>query len=220
MTKRPERPEFAASIRGYDRLQVDDYIDRLIEILADAEERAHTAEAELEFSRHTTVGARVGEIFELAVEEAKELRERVSNETEEMRGRARKDADAMTARGKRAAAETLAEAERLAQETIARAEETRDQVLGEVEALSEKKAALLGDFERLQRVLATAIRTAAAKPAKEGKPGEGPKTEAQEDESAAKRGSAPEKRRATAGKPGAPGEKRGAAPQRAGRVAR
>ena len=78
----PTRPEFAASIRGYDRMQVENYVDRLQSLLAEAEERTRAAEAELEFSRHATVGPRVAQIFDLAVEESKELRERIKGETE------------------------------------------------------------------------------------------------------------------------------------------
>jgi DivIVA domain-containing protein len=184
MMKRPERPEFATSIRGYDRLQVDDYMDRLIEIAVDAEERARTAEAELEFSRHTTVGPRVGQILELAVEEAKELRERVSEETEEMRTHTREEVEEMIARARRAAAEMQAKAKRAGKQTIARAEVTRDQVLSDVEALSEQKAAILGDLERLQQALGVATNEATAKPAEKDESRERPRTAAREDESA------------------------------------
>jgi DivIVA domain-containing protein len=212
MTKRPERPEFASSIRGYDRLQVDDYLDRLAEIAADAEDRARTAEAELEFSRHATVGPRVGQILELAVEEAQELRERVSNEAEQMRTGARRDAEAMAARAREAAAETEAEAARIGRETIARAQQARDEILGEVETLGEHKAVLLGDLERLQQILATAMGTAPAGSAEEGEASDKARAQggksAREKESAQEEGPAPGKRRtATA--------KRGAEPERA-----
>jgi DivIVA domain-containing protein len=46
MTDRPERPEFATSMDGYDRCQVDEYIDRLRAIVADAEDRARAAESD------------------------------------------------------------------------------------------------------------------------------------------------------------------------------
>jgi DivIVA domain-containing protein len=184
MTKRPERPEFATSIRGYDRLQVDDFIDRLVEIVVDAEERARSAEAELEFSRHTTVGPRVAQIMEMAVEEAKDLRERVAAETEEMRDGAREESDEMITRARRSAAETQAKAKRSAKQLIGRAEAIRDQVLGEVEALSERKVAILGDLERLQEALGAAAREAMAGAADEGASRERPSAEAREDEPA------------------------------------
>jgi DivIVA domain-containing protein len=188
MMKAPERPEFATSIRGYDRLQVDDYLDRLIEIAADAEERARTAESELEFSRHTTLGPRVGEILELAVQEAKDLRERVSEETEEMHTTAREQEKEIIARARGTAAETQAKAKRAGKQMIARAEATRDQVLGEVEALSERKAAILGDLERLQEAIGVAAREAVAKSAEKGAwrprwPAEAPRDESGESRS-------------------------------------
>src|SRR3979409_1738911 len=95
MNDRPDRPEFATAMRGYDRLQVDDYVERLVDIATDAEERARAAESELEFSRHTTVGPRVSQILELAVEEGKELRERVSAEADKIRADAHAAADAI-----------------------------------------------------------------------------------------------------------------------------
>jgi DivIVA domain-containing protein len=178
MTERPERPEFATAIRGYDKLQVDDYIDRLIEITADAEDRAGSAEAELEFSRHTTIGPRVAQIFDLAVEEAQELRERVGSDAEQTRTRARREADETLARARKTASETEAEAERKAKETIARAETTRDKVMREVEAIGEQKASLLADLERLQRILAAATQ-AATVGARPEKPGGHPEPKAQ-----------------------------------------
>jgi cell division septum initiation protein DivIVA len=187
MTQRPERPEFASSIRGYDRLQVDDYIDRLVEIVVDAEERAQSAERELEFSRHTTVGPRVGHIMEMAVDEAKELRERVAAETEEMRSNARQECEQMNKRAQRAAAETHAKAKRSAKQLITQADAIRDQILGEVEALSEQKAAFLGDLERLQEALGVAAREAMAGTPDEGASGERPRPEASEDEPAESR---------------------------------
>ena len=83
-----DRPEFATAIRGYDRPQVDDYIDRMLHLVAEAEDRARAAESELEFSRHSTVGPRVTEIFELAIAEAKEIQGKTSTDCE----RARTDA--------------------------------------------------------------------------------------------------------------------------------
>ena len=177
MTRRPERPEFATAIRGYDKLQVDDYIDRLIEIMSDAEERGRTAEAELEFSRHATVGPRVGEIFELAVQEAQELRERITTEAEETRARSRREADETIARARKAAAETKSEAERTGRETMARAQASREKVLREVERLGERKAELLGDLERLQQMLAAATRSVTGADSEKRRPA-GPKRSA------------------------------------------
>ena len=100
MSDHPEQPRFATSMRGYDKLQVDDYVERLHDIVTDAEERARLAESELEFSRHATVGPRVSQILDLAVEEAKELRERVDAEVERTRSHARAQCDEIVARAR------------------------------------------------------------------------------------------------------------------------
>jgi cell division septum initiation protein DivIVA len=156
MTDRRDHPEFATSMRGYDRLQVDEYIDRLHNIAADAEDRARVAESELEFSRHTTVGPRVAQILDLAVEESKELRESVQAETDRMREEARAEAEAIIAGAREGAELTRAEAERSRQEVLAEADARRLEVLGEVERLAESKTQLVGDLAHLQNVLVEA----------------------------------------------------------------
>jgi cell division septum initiation protein DivIVA len=156
VTDRHDRPEFAISMRGYDRLQVDHYIDRLLDIAADAEERARAAESELEFSRHTTVGPRVAQILELAVEEGKELRERVQGEADLMRDEARAEAEAIIAGARESAELTRTEAERTRTDVLADADARRREVLAGVERLIENKTRLLGDLGRLQRLLVEA----------------------------------------------------------------
>ena len=156
MSGQLEQPRFASAMRGYDRVQVDDYVARLGEIVADAEERARLAESELEFSRHATVGPRVSQILDLAVEEAKDLRERVDAEVERMRSQARAECDELTARARDTSAQILAEAESARSDILADADAKRLAVLAEVERLDRSRGALLGDLERLQHVLADA----------------------------------------------------------------
>jgi cell division septum initiation protein DivIVA len=151
-----DRPDFASAMRGYDRLQVDGYIDRLLVIVADAEERARALEAELEFSRHTTVGPRVAQILDLAVEEGKELRERVRVEATAIREEAQAEADAIEVAARESAELTRTEAERTRAEILADADARRREVLGEVERLTESKTKLLSDLGRLQRLLSEA----------------------------------------------------------------
>jgi cell division septum initiation protein DivIVA len=156
MTERPERPEFATAIRGYDRLQVDDYIARLAEISADAEERARAAEEELEFSRHTTVGPRVGQMLELAVEEAKELRQKVNAEAEAKRSTARSEASEIISRANEEARETRKQTEAERQQALADLETERRRAHAEIDRLERAKHMLLGDLRRLQEALAAA----------------------------------------------------------------
>jgi hypothetical protein len=75
------QPEFAIAIRGYDRLHVDEYIERLQKLVSEAEERARAAETNGEFSSHASVGPRISEIFELASAEARELHEKAERES-------------------------------------------------------------------------------------------------------------------------------------------
>jgi cell division septum initiation protein DivIVA len=153
MSDHPEQPKFAISMRGYDKLQVDDYVERLRDIATDAEERARLAESELEFSRHATVGPRVAQILDLAVEEAKELRDRVDAEVERTRSHARAQCDETVARARDTAAQIQAEAESARTDILADADAKRLAVLAEVERLSRSRGALLRELERLQHVL-------------------------------------------------------------------
>jgi hypothetical protein len=156
MTERPEQPEFATAIRGYDRLQVDDYITRLTEIAADAEERARAAEEELEFSRHSTVGPRVGQILELAVDEAKDLRAKVDADAEATRSAARNEAIERISRANEEARETRQQTKVEREQALADLENERRRAHAEVERLQGAKRVLLSDLGRLQEALAVA----------------------------------------------------------------
>jgi cell division septum initiation protein DivIVA len=143
-------------MRGYDKLQVDEYVERLQDILADAEERARLAESELEFSRHATVGPRVSQILDLAVEESKELRERVDTEVELSRSHTRAQCEEMVSRARDTSAQIRSEADSMRADILADADAKRLAVLAEVERLSRGRDALLRDLERLQHVLSQA----------------------------------------------------------------
>jgi cell division septum initiation protein DivIVA len=153
-----EQPEFTTSIRGYDRLQVDDYISRLRSLTIEAEERARTAESELEFSRHATIGPRVAEIFDLAVSEAKELRERVSADCERMRAQARGDADNILERARDLAEEIDGDTRRGRAEAIAAVNDARVQAQDELAQIEKSKEAHLADLRKLQEALGMAAR--------------------------------------------------------------
>jgi DivIVA domain-containing protein len=156
MSEHSEQPRFATSMRGYDRLQVDDYVARLRDIVMDAEERARLAESELEFSRHATVGPRVSQILDLAVDEAKELRGRVDAEVELTRSNARAQCEEIVARARDEAAQTRADAESARTDILADADAKRLAVLADVERLSRSRGALVRELERLQQVLSEA----------------------------------------------------------------
>src|SRR2546423_12282393 len=91
-------PEFAIVLRGYDRIQVDDYIDKLDDMVAEARSRVEQAELRAEQAERESMtlrqrtrrleeaqtsapprdagdlGARVAKVLELADHEADELR--------------------------------------------------------------------------------------------------------------------------------------------------
>jgi hypothetical protein len=140
-----ERPQFAVAIRGYDRLQVDEYIARLTEMVGEAEQRAREAEADLEYSRHTSVGPRVAQIFELAVEEVRELREQAGEEIEQMRARAQ------------AEAEQILESVRFqAKELQAELDAQLERSQAEIDELEARKEESIRELRRLQEALSAA----------------------------------------------------------------
>ena len=55
---KPVHPEFVVAMRGYDRLQVDEYVARLIEWMDDAQTRTEQAEADLALTRQETASLR------------------------------------------------------------------------------------------------------------------------------------------------------------------
>lgn len=148
-----DKPEFTVSIRGYDRLQVDAYIRRLHDLLDEAEERTRVAESELEFSRHTTVGSRVSQIFDLAVAEAKEMRARVEEEGRTRLAAAQRQGDELIASARSDADELAANSRREYDELVAKMDAERDRVTAEVNRLQEQKAQMLGELRRLHEAL-------------------------------------------------------------------
>src|SRR3954452_22043074 len=124
-----EAPDFAQSLRGYDRAQVDEYIAWARTQAIEAEERARHAESALVQCRRelatspTTAGIsqRLAAMLQLATEEA-----------DDIRSRARADSEA-----------TIREATDQAERTIDVATRHRDAIQREVEELSEIREQLV-----------------------------------------------------------------------------
>jgi cell division septum initiation protein DivIVA len=150
------RPEFTLGLRGYDRTQVDDYVEYLQRLLTEAETRAREAETEHVFDAHAAVGPRIAEIFALAEAEARELLERVSTEAAELVSEARKEAEAIIDAAERAAREAKARTQCDHAEMVAELEEDRDRIREEVVALEWRKAQAVGELKRLRSVLGEA----------------------------------------------------------------
>jgi DivIVA domain-containing protein len=149
-----EMPEFAPALRGYDRLQVDDYLGRLREYALEVEERALNSEAALagaqqelaDLRRQATLSSggdippRLAHILQLAKEEA-----------DEVRTRARADADEMTSKAHGALDEARrrarAEGDRIVAEAVAH-KKTVERQLGDLEKARDHMLGRLGDFRR------------------------------------------------------------------------
>ncbi len=151
------RPVFRAALRGYDRLQVDDYVAWAeTELLAlrrandDLLTRYGTCSAELEISRRllacspagreqVRTSERVGEILRLAADEAARLTEAGAADADRLRAVARAEADALLRRAKEVRDGAVADCERMreeAEEARAAAEEELARAHAEVRRLT------------------------------------------------------------------------------------
>jgi len=156
------QPDFAVAVRGYDRAQVDDYLGRVLEWLADAEERTAAAEeARLALTQEVTelrrnvaeaeeragmppsesmsvFGERIGEVMQSAMVAAEALRADAEHE----------------ARGRRAA--SAAECERMIGEASDEAERILERARDREQAISDRiadlaahRAAAVDDLRRV-----------------------------------------------------------------------
>ena len=157
MTDLPKtQPEFTAAIRGYDRVQVDEYVERLHLLLGDAEERVRAAEDDLEFSRHATVGPRVSQIFDLAVAESQELRERVQGETESMQAEARENAERIRIAAREDDKAIRARTEQEHEEMLDELDRQREAAQQQLAVLQTRRTELMNDLKRLHGALGAA----------------------------------------------------------------
>jgi DivIVA domain-containing protein len=156
MTNDLQTPEFTTAIRGYDKLQVDEYVERLQDVTEEAEERARHAESELEVTRHTTVGPRVGEIMELAVTEAKEMQVRARTQSEDVLSDARESAEDILAHAREREKQLQVKIERDKDDAALEIEGMRRRAHVELEQLEETRAAILADLHRLHDALGAA----------------------------------------------------------------
>jgi cell division septum initiation protein DivIVA len=150
------QPEFTTAIRGYDRLQVDDYVERLHGLLAEAEERSRAAEDDLEFSRHATVGPRVSEIFDLAVAESQELRERVKTDAGALLANAHAEAERLLTAVQREATELRERTQSEHEDLLDELEIEREAAQARLVALEERRMRVMEELKRLHDALGTA----------------------------------------------------------------
>lgn len=142
-----EMPEFSPAIRGYDRLQVDDYLARLREYALELEERALNSEAALagaqqelaELRRKATLTSggdippRLAHILQLAKEEADEVRVRARAEADEMTNNARNALDDARRRARAEGDRIVADAvgcKKTVERQVKDLERTREEIVG------------------------------------------------------------------------------------------
>jgi DivIVA domain-containing protein len=147
------RPEFAVALRGYDRIQVDEYVDRLQDMLAAAEQRAKSTEAGSAWGAHADIGPRVSEIFEVAAAEANEVCEQIKRQAQEMRTKAQTEAENMMSTAQRTAKRAVAQSRQEHQALADELEAEREQIRAHVAELEQRKAMLLQELRRIHEAL-------------------------------------------------------------------
>jgi cell division septum initiation protein DivIVA len=152
-----EFPEFAPALRGYDRLQVDGYVERLREYALEVEDRAISAEAALADLQQETVELRrqvaaagggelpqrLAHILDVANEEAEDVRQRARAEADELSHRARAGAEQSRRRAR-------AEAERIVADAVA----SRDAVQRQIRDLELTRARFLEGLGHIHQGIA------------------------------------------------------------------
>jgi cell division septum initiation protein DivIVA len=155
-----EFPEFAPALRGYDRLQVDGYVERLREYALEVEDRAISAEAALadlqqesgDLRRQLAAAGggelpqRLAHILDVANEEADEVRQRARVEADELSHRARAGAEQSRRRAR-------AEAERIVADAVA----GRDAVQRQIRDLELTRARFLEGLGHIHQGIARVL---------------------------------------------------------------
>ena len=171
------RPLFRTALRGYDRLQVDNYVawaeTELLAVRRANDEllsRYGACSAELEISRRllacspagreqVRTSERVGEIRRLAADEAARLAEAGAADGDRLRAEARAEADALLRRAREVKDDAVAECARMREE----AEQARA-------AAEDELARAHAEVRRLTAELDSVLQTLAGPPAEERPP--------------------------------------------------
>lgn len=149
-------PAFTSGLRGYDRAQVDEYIEYLQGLVEDAEERARDAQTEFVLDQHAAIGPRIAEIFALAEAEAREMRETISSQSTGLLEAARTEAREIVVAAKREAAEIRERSEHDHVVMFAELEQERERIRDEVAVLERCKAEAVGELNQLRELLGQA----------------------------------------------------------------
>lgn len=178
MTEEGSLPEFATAMRGYDRLQVDDYIVKQAVWLNEAQTRVEAAETELVsleneraalLAKVTSLeeqafktappsfdelGERVARVLQEAWTAAAEMRQDAENAAAEVASKAREEvADevaAMVEEAKRQSADLVTRSRAEADRLIGEAERRRRELRDELTVLTEQRDSALTELARLR----------------------------------------------------------------------
>jgi DivIVA domain-containing protein len=166
-------PSFGSSVRGYDRHEVDDYVERVNRLIAELQVSGSPRAA----VRHALdrVGAQTSAILQRARETAEEIIASAREEAEEATRRAKAEAQDIVAAGEREAEEARSLARAQAEEIVAAAEgkaEAERQRSREQIAALEREVAEVAEARRHALADAKAIAAALAEVAESIEPSE------------------------------------------------
>ncbi len=178
MTEEGSLPEFATAMRGYDRLQVDDYIVKQAVWLNEAQVRVEAAESELvslENERASLLsqvgslqeqafktappsfdelGERVGRVLQEAWAAATDMRQDAEKAAAEAASKARDEAAgemaAMVEDAKRQSEDLLAESRAEADRLTGEATRRRRELHAEIRVLTDRRDSALAELARLR----------------------------------------------------------------------
>jgi cell division septum initiation protein DivIVA len=146
-----ELPQFATVMRGYDRGQVDDYVARLNDFVADAEARAQRAERSI--TDVTRRNERLTEELRQAIERGQHQRasepyEGLGERIDGILRLAAEEADSIRQQARTGAEEIVAEAQR-------RRESERESAERELTSVAARRESVVSELRRVQEALST-----------------------------------------------------------------
>ena len=158
-------PDFTIVRRGYDKHEVDKFLEQLVDWLEtdaaqDIGEVAVTRKLEL-------VGKSTAHILLAAEQEAQELKRQSEDDCAELRAQAEADAQTLRANADDDARRAREEAKAEAAETIEEGLRRRGQIDHQIHELEDHRAAVLEDLGRLRAELSAAIDAHPPTPAKQ-----------------------------------------------------
>jgi DivIVA domain-containing protein len=158
-------PDFTIARRGYDKHEVDKFLEQLVDWLEtdaaqDIGEVAVTRKLEL-------VGKSTAHILLTTEQEAQELKRQTEEDCADLRAQAEADAQTLRANADDDARRAREEATAKATETIEEGRRRRGQIDNQIHELEDHRAAVLEELSRLRAELSATIDAHPATPAKQ-----------------------------------------------------